>query len=400
MGEWPWLRAVGVTLVLSAPAVALAGSAAAMASAPPSPPSPPSAAEADLVLLATQAGPRTTSKIGITVGVQNLGPGAADGVQVTIGLPELGLRLADEGSGGCRQPDPTSLVCDWPAPLQPSSAAQFSAELTRGRLAAGDVASFSFSVASTTADPNPANNTGRFAAAIYPPPVDLAVRFVRVVKPQDDAELASSQVRVELAVENKGPIAVTMVNFALSLPGELAFVSGQGGYGHRGEVPAFACAIDDPAAVSCWSLPGTMPPGRTDVIGIVLDLAQASPGRAYDLVASVGQLTFSTDPVPGDDVARFRLTTPGAAPATSTPATSSPATSTPATTSSPRPASTAPPGSVDPGATRATLPGTGGSSAPPVAAGLVAIAGGLALAAVGRCRPRPPARGAGPSHPS
>ena len=341
------------------------------------------------MLLATQAGPRTTSKIGITVGVQNLGPAAADGVQVTIVLPELGLRLADEGSGGCRQPDPTSLVCDWPAPLQPSSAPQFSAELTRGRLAAGDVASFAFSVASTTADPNLANNTSPLCGGDLPASrgSGRALRR-RIVKPQDDAELASSQVRVELAVENKGPIAVTMVNFALSLPADLSFVSGQGGYGHRGEVPSFVCAIDDPAAVSCWSLPGTMPPGRTDV-----DRHRPGSGaRVARRCLRPGGVRRPADVQHRSSAGRRRGPVPadGAGPA---PATSTPAASTSADEHARHDQLAAagqhrtgrlgrPSDASDPGPTRAMLPVTGGSSAPPVAAGLAAIAGGLALALV------------------
>lgn len=374
MGDGPGLRRVGVRLALIVPVCLLAlvlgpVDASGAAAGPVE-----QAGHADLVVLAMQGGPRSATEIGITVGVRNLGPAAADGVRVTVGLPELGMRLVGDASSACRQPDAARLVCELAGTLAPSADAVFEAVLARGRLGGGEAAAFTFAASSATPDADLANNNGTFGVVLYPPSVDLAVRFVGVVEPAADPALGPGQVRVDLAVANKGPVFVTMVSFSLSLPPEIAFVSGHGGYGRPNELPSFVCSLDDPSAVSCWSLAGTMPPGHTDVIGIVLDASRASPGASYDLVASVAELRFGIDPVPGDNHAAFRIRVPAVAPAT-----------TPASTST---TSSVVPGAASTARPPLTLPETGGPSALPAAVGLAALVAGLALVLVGHHRSR------------
>lgn len=389
MGEGPGWRAVGVALALvalgSVTALVLDSPAAGATDARVAPAARvEQAGQADLVVLAMQGGPRSATEVGITVGVRNLGPGAAEGVRVTVGLPERGMRLVADASPACRQPDATRLVCELAGTLPPSSDAVFEAVLARGRLGGGEAAAFTFAVSSSTPEIDLANNTGTFGVVLYPPSVDLAVRFVGVVEPAADPDLGPGQVRVDLAVTNKGPVFVTMVSFSLALPPEISFVSGHGGYGQPNELPSFVCSLDDPAAVSCWSLAGTMPPGHTDVIGIVLDVSKAPEGASYDLVASVAELRFGIDPVPGDNSVAFQVGKPAAAPTTTAVGASS------STSAAPGPASTARPAP--------TLPETGGESALPVAAGLTALVIGLGLVLVGRHRScRRPGRGGGGS---
>ena len=233
---------------------------------------------ADVSLVKTGPGSALASgPIAYSLAVSNAGPSDAASLTVTDTLPVGVTFVSAVGTGWtCTQPGPGSISCTRPS-LAAGSAAP---AITVTVMAPAEGASLlnRATVASTTPDPDPTNNSSSVSTVVSSS-ADLAL-----AKSGPATVVAGADVSYTLTASNAGPSAADSVAVTDSLPAGVAFVSA-GGTG-------WTCTHNGNTSVTC-----TRPTLAADAAAPAINLVVTAPPQATTLsnTADVSSPTFDPD---------------------------------------------------------------------------------------------------------
>jgi uncharacterized repeat protein (TIGR01451 family) len=279
-----------ITVVVTAPseAAALTNLAEVSSSTPDPDPSDNSAsvdtsvaASADLSI--TKTGPATAvagTQIAYSLTVANAGPSTAADVSVTDTLPAGTTFSSSSAPPGwtCSSVGDVSVTCTRPT-FAPGGSAVI-AVVVDGPLDAASLTNAA-EVTSTTADPDPSDNSDAVDTAVTAS-ADLAV-----VKTGPAAVTAGGTVTYELAVSNAGPSTATAVEVTDTLPAGVVLTSADG--------PGWACTDNGDGTVTC-TLP-SLASGDSSTITVVV----AAPAEGATLTNDAEVTSATSDPDPSDN---------------------------------------------------------------------------------------------------
>jgi uncharacterized repeat protein (TIGR01451 family)/fimbrial isopeptide formation D2 family protein len=223
--------------------------------------------------------------VAYTITVENRGPAAASSVTLSDPLPAATTFESLSAPGGWICTTPTvgatgAISCVLPT-LATGATASFD---LRVRVAAGTPAGTSLvntaTVASTTPDPDAANNTDTEPTLVVAPgSADVAI--VKTDAP--DPQAAGAAVSYTFTVTNFGPAAATAVTVTDTLPAGTAVIATSTG-----------CSVAS-GVLSCTL--GTLAPGASTAVGVTL----STPPVAGVLTNTASVSAAEPDPVPGNN---------------------------------------------------------------------------------------------------
>lgn len=218
-----------------------------------------------------------------TVTVGNAGPAAAANVVVTDTLPAGTTFESVVPPAGWTCPAPVAGVLTCTVPTLPSGdtvsivvAVRVDAGATSGTTLTNAV-----SVASTTPDPDPANNQATEPTSVVAP-TDADVLIVKTDAP--DVAVAGTEVSYTLSVTNRGRATATNVTVTDTLPPGTSFVGGSSGCTAAGGV--VTCVV------------GTIAPGSSLALGLTIS-TPPTPGAIANTATVVAA---EPDPFPANNV--------------------------------------------------------------------------------------------------
>ncbi|MFN8168623.1 MAG: hypothetical protein U0S36_07540 [Candidatus Nanopelagicales bacterium] len=237
-------------------------------------------ASADVAI--TKSGPATVtagSAVGYTLTVTNDGPSDAADVTVVDTLPP-GVAWASTTAPGwtCTHVGDTSVTCSR-ATLAAGATSTITVVVDAPDQAA--VLSNSATVASSTPDPVPGNNTGTAVTTV------TASADLVMAKAGPASVVAGSSVTYTLTVTNRGPSDAADVSVVDVLPAGVSFVSASGS--------GWVCTHAGDVSVTC-ARPG-LSAGASDTITVVV----TAPVQATSITNTASVSSTTADPVPGNN---------------------------------------------------------------------------------------------------
>jgi uncharacterized repeat protein (TIGR01451 family) len=239
-------------------------------------------ASADLALVKT--GPATVVAGGAVTYIltaTNAGPSDAVAVSVTDTLPAGVTFVSATGTGWtCTNVGNVSVTCTV-ATLATGAVAPAITVVVTAPAQAGSLSNTA-SVSSTTADPNPANNTSSVATTVTAS-ADLAL-----VKTGPAAVTAAGSVTYQLVVTNHGPSDAAGVSVTDTLPAGVTFVSATG--------TGWTCTNAGNVSVTC-----TVAALATGAVAPTITVVVTAPDQGGSLVNSASVTATTADPNPADN---------------------------------------------------------------------------------------------------
>jgi uncharacterized repeat protein (TIGR01451 family)/LPXTG-motif cell wall-anchored protein len=236
-------------------------------------------ASADLSLAKTGPGSVVAGGgVSYQVTVTNAGPSDADNLVVTDGLP-AGVTFVSAGGTGwsCSNTGNVSVTCTRPGLAAGVAAPDITVVVTVPAQAAS--LSNTASVASTTADPDPSNNSDTADTSV------TASADLVMAKLGPPTVTAAGSVTYTLTVTNNGPSDADNLSVADTLPAGVTFVSVTGG--------GWTCSNTGNVSVACTRL--ALAAGSSAPVITVVVTAPAQAGSLTN-TASVGSTTTDPDP--------------------------------------------------------------------------------------------------------
>ena len=222
------------------------------------------------------------------VTVTDVGPSNASGVTVTDTLPAGVSLVAATGPGWtCTYAGNVSATCTRPVLAAGTSAPAITVTLIAPPQA-GTLANTAF-VASTTADPNPANNTATATTAV------TASADLSVAKTGPATVSAGAAVTYNLVVMNSGPSDAGNISVTDTLPAGVRFVSAAGG--------GWTCTNSGDVSATCTR--ATLAAGATAPL---IALTVTAPAAAATLTDTAVVSSGTPDPVPGNNTSSATTT--------------------------------------------------------------------------------------------
>ena len=284
-----------ITVVVTAPAQAttLTNSAAVGSdTADPRPADNSDSATTDVVASAdlsiVKSGPVTVNAAGAvsyTLAVANAGPSDAVDVTVTETLPAGVTFVAASGTGwSCANTGDTSVTCSRTALAAGATAPVITVDVTAPAQATS--LTNSASVASTTADPDPSNNSSSVTTGVS------ALADLSIVKTGPATVTAGGSTTYSLVVANAGPSDAADLAVTDTLPAGVTFVSASGS--------GWACTSTGDTSVSCL-----LPTLATGATAPAISVVVTAPSEATTLTntASVASTTADPDTTNNTDTA-------------------------------------------------------------------------------------------------
>jgi len=248
---------------------------------------PVAAPSADLSLLKDDAGASVTpgNNLSYTLSVSNAGPSDAAAPSVTDTIP-AGLGFVSASGAGWACGEAAGLVTCTRATLTVGAAPVITLVVSvPANYAGANPILNSGSVASTTADPTPGNNTDGESTPVDAPSANLAI-----VKDDGGASVApGNNVTYTLSVNNAGPSDAAAPSVTDTIPAGLTFVSATGA--------GWACG-EAAGVVTCTR--ATLAVGAAPAITLVLGVPSSYAG-ANPIVNSSSVTSTTNDPTPGDN---------------------------------------------------------------------------------------------------
>ncbi len=239
-------------------------------------------ASADLSIVKTGPGTVTAGgSVSYALVVANGGPSDAASVSVTDTLP-AGVTFVSATGGGwaCSNAGNVSVTCTRPALAAGATAPTVTLVITAPNQAGS--LSNTASVASTTADPNSANNSSSATTTV------TASADLSIVKTGPGTVTAGGSVSYALAVANAGPSDAASVSVTDTLPAGVTFVSASGG--------GWSCTNSGNVSVTC-----TRAALGTGATAPTITVVVTAPGQATSLTNTASVTAATSDPTPGNN---------------------------------------------------------------------------------------------------
>ena len=234
-------------------------------------------ASADLAISKTGTASVTAGgTITYAVGVSNLGPSDAAGITVTDTLPAGVTFVSAAGTGwACTNVGNTTVTCARPALAAAADAPSISIVVTAPAQAAS--LTNTASVASTTSDPTPGNNTATAPTTV------TASADLTIAKSGPATVVAGAPIAYTLTVRNNGPSDAANVSVTDTLPSGVVFVSATGG--------GWSCGNAGNVTVTC-----TRPTLAASATAPVITVTVTAPASAAVLSNSASVSSSTADP--------------------------------------------------------------------------------------------------------
>ena len=251
-------------------------------------------ASADLAI--TKTGPATAvagSNVSYQLAVVNNGPSDAAGLSVTDMLPTGVVFVSATGTGWtCTHTGNVSVTCNRPA-LAPAATAPTITVVVTAPAQATSLSNIA-SVAATTADPDPTNNSSTADTTV------TASADLSIVKTGPATVAAGQLVSYQLVVANAGPSDAAGLSVADTLPAGVTFVSATG--------TGWTCSNAGNVSVTCTA--AALAAGAT---ASPITVAVTGPAQAGVLTNSSTVTAATPDPDPSDNTSTVDTTVTGIA---------------------------------------------------------------------------------------